>query len=122
MEAPALQDKQLTLPLAATCAQHCRLLTQIPERHCLQSLLPTPKSWLGLQLLACQLAPCSSPPWHAGDWFNRLDFSMQSHNFGIGLPPRGKNEATWPLKQRLLADGALRPWPQDIELSYDVFR
>ena len=47
---------------------------------------------------------------------------MRSNNFGVGLPPRGKNEPTWPLKRTLLADVALKPWTEDIEQSWDVFR
>ena len=59
---------------------------------------------------------------HAGDWFNRLDFTMRSNNYGVGLPPKEKNEATWPLKRKLLGDAGLKPWTQDIEQSWDVFR
>lgn len=44
-----------------------------------------------------------------GDWFNRLDFSYTTNNFGVGLPPAAKNEAAWPIKQPLLANHALKP-------------
>ena len=47
---------------------------------------------------------------------------MSRNNFGVGLPPKEKNEATWPLKQKLLADMALVPWAEDIEQSWDIFR
>lgn len=47
----------------------------------------------------------------AGDWFNRLDWSLQSNNFGVGLPPAGKNQGSWGLHRPLLADPALRPPP-----------
>ena len=53
---------------------------------------------------------------HAGDWFNRLDFSYQSNNFGVGLPPAAKNEATWPIKRPLLADHALKPSADHIQV------
>ena len=45
----------------------------------------------------------------AGDWFNLLDFSYASNNFGVGLPPAAKNEAAWPIKAPLLADPAMKP-------------
>ena len=47
----------------------------------------------------------------AGDWFNRLDWSLQSNNFGVGLPPATKNKGSWGLHRPLLADPALRPSP-----------
>jgi len=27
----------------------------------------------------------------------RLDFTYNSNNWGVGLPPKGKNEKNWPL-------------------------
>ena len=56
---------------------------------------------------------------NSGDWFNRLDFTYQSNNWGVGLPVAGKNQADWPVMQPLLADPALRPAPSDIEASMD---
>jgi pullulanase-type alpha-1,6-glucosidase len=44
----------------------------------------------------------------SGDWFNRLDFSCSSNNWGVGLPPASENEAHWPVFRPLLADPALR--------------
>lgn len=40
--------------------------------------------------------------YNSGDWFNRLDFSYKTNNWGVGLPPGGENEANWPLMSRLL--------------------
>ena len=50
----------------------------------------------------------------AGDWFNRLDWTLQSNNFGVGLPVATKNRENWHLKQPLLADPALKPTPEQI--------
>jgi pullulanase len=33
--------------------------------------------------------------YNSGDWFNRLDFSYETNNFGVGLPPKEKNEEKW---------------------------
>ncbi|MBA0692401.1 hypothetical protein Goari_009967, partial [Gossypium aridum] len=34
--------------------------------------------------------------YNSGDWFNRLDFTYNSNNWGAGLPPKQKNENSWP--------------------------
>ena len=40
--------------------------------------------------------------YNSGDWFNKLDFSYETNNWGVGLPPGGGNEDNWPLMSRLL--------------------
>lgn len=47
--------------------------------------------------------------YNSGDWFNRLDFTYQSDNFAVGLPPAGNNKNNWPLMQSILADPAVKP-------------
>ncbi|KAL2651111.1 hypothetical protein R1flu_019239 [Riccia fluitans] len=42
--------------------------------------------------------------YNSGDWFNRLDFSYETNNFGVGLPPKAKNGFKWPLMKKLLAN------------------
>jgi pullulanase-type alpha-1,6-glucosidase len=44
----------------------------------------------------------------SGDWWNALDFTYASNNWGVGLPP-GENEKNWPIHKPLLADPALEP-------------
>jgi pullulanase len=39
--------------------------------------------------------------YNSGDWFNRLDFTYQSNNWGVGLPPSGDNQGMWPTMQPL---------------------
>jgi pullulanase-type alpha-1,6-glucosidase len=51
---------------------------------------------------------------NSGDWFNRLDFTYQDNNWGVGLPVAGKNQDNWYLMQPRLADLALDPSPTDI--------
>jgi pullulanase len=60
--------------------------------------------------------------YNSGDWFNRLDFTYQSNNWGVGLPPAADNQANWPFMQPLLANPSLRPSPQDIRNSLTRFR
>lgn len=47
--------------------------------------------------------------YNSGDWFNRLDFSYSSNNWGVGLPPKEKNEKNWPLIKPRLADPSYKP-------------
>ncbi len=58
----------------------------------------------------------------SGDHFNLLDWSYQTNNFGVGLPPAWDNEDKWPFMQPLLADPGLRPSQNDIEASAARFR
>jgi pullulanase len=52
--------------------------------------------------------------YNSGDWFNRLDFTMQSNNFGVGLPPSGDNSGEWERMKPFLADPANVPTSDDI--------
>ncbi|MFN8496682.1 MAG: pullulanase-type alpha-1,6-glucosidase [Anaerolineae bacterium] len=58
----------------------------------------------------------------SGDWFNRVDWTGQANNWGVGLPPAWDNEPNWPLAAPLLADPALRPGPAEIAAARRHFR
>ncbi|MCY7365799.1 MAG: pullulanase-type alpha-1,6-glucosidase, partial [Frankiaceae bacterium] len=58
----------------------------------------------------------------SGDWFNTLDFSYESNNFGVGLPPAPDNESKWPYMTPLLEDASIAPSQADIEASVERFR
>ena len=60
--------------------------------------------------------------YNSGDWFNRLDFTYQSNNWAIGLPPSADNQSMWPTMQPLLANPDLAPTPQDIAFARDTYR
>jgi pullulanase-type alpha-1,6-glucosidase len=47
--------------------------------------------------------------YNSGDWFNRLDWSYQTNNFGVGLPP--DQDSNWDVFTPLLANPALKPGP-----------
>lgn len=51
---------------------------------------------------------------NSGDWFNALDYSFQSNNWGRGLPAAEKNRDAWPLMAPLLADPTLKLEPADL--------
>ncbi|NDJ61581.1 MAG: DUF3372 domain-containing protein, partial [Chloroflexi bacterium] len=50
----------------------------------------------------------------SGDWFNRLDFTYQTNNWAVGLPPAWDNEGKWDVTAPLLETAALVPAPDDI--------
>lgn len=37
-----------------------------------------------------------------GDWFNQVDFSYQTNNYNVGLPPAEKDGANWPVVEAVL--------------------
>ncbi len=61
--------------------------------------------------------------YNSGDWFNKLDFTYQSNNWGVGLPPAFTgNEPNWFVMQPLLADPALKPSFGEITRANATFR
>jgi pullulanase-type alpha-1,6-glucosidase len=58
--------------------------------------------------------------YNSGDWYNRLDWTYESNNWGVGLPLEGTGQ--WEIYQPLLADPALAPSKADIESVSAVFR
>ncbi len=54
---------------------------------------------------------------NSGDWFNSLDFSYETTNWGVGLPVAEKNEADWELMAPYLANPDLAPAQADVEAS-----
>lgn len=56
----------------------------------------------------------------SGDWYNRLDWTYQTNNWGVGLPPEGQDK--WPIIRPLLADPALVPTGDQIGFARDVFQ
>ncbi len=57
----------------------------------------------------------------SGDWFNRLDFTYQSNNWGVGLPPEEKNGSNWPIMRELLSRPELKPSQEHILRSVAHF-
>ncbi|MCZ7574228.1 MAG: pullulanase-type alpha-1,6-glucosidase [Ardenticatenaceae bacterium] len=60
----------------------------------------------------------------SGDWFNKLDFTYSTNNWGVGLPPAwaGGNESRWPIMRPRLANPALKPASADILKTVQHFR
>ena len=72
--------------------------------------------------------------YNSGDWFSKINwiyqgdrpsqnlFSLESDNWGTGLPLQNVNAAQWPIMQPLLADAALKPTPENISTSAAAFQ
>jgi pullulanase len=58
--------------------------------------------------------------YNSGDWFNRLDFTYRTDNWGVGLPPNGTDR--WPAMKSLLANPSLKPGPADIQSALSHFK
>ncbi|EWH09122.1 alpha amylase [Catenovulum agarivorans DS-2] len=59
-----------------------------------------------------------------GDWFNAVDFTMQSNNYHVGLPPEVKDKDNWDVIRTLLKENQGRDLvkPADIQFSAQVFQ
>jgi pullulanase-type alpha-1,6-glucosidase len=52
----------------------------------------------------------------SGDWFNKLDFTYQSDNFGVGLPPAWSNPTgNWSVMAPFLRNAAITPGFTEID-------
>jgi pullulanase len=57
--------------------------------------------------------------YNSGDWFNKLDFTYQADNWGVGLPVQSDNGGDWAIEQPLLADTTIRPGHEQIIEAHD---
>ena len=60
--------------------------------------------------------------YNSGDWFNKIDWSLQGDNWGIGLPLANVNQPQWPIEQPLLANAALKPTAANIISTTQAFQ
>ena len=58
----------------------------------------------------------------SGDWFNGIDWSGGTANWGIGLPIASQNSQEWPLMTPLLSNPVYTPRPEDIAYSSAAFQ
>lgn len=58
----------------------------------------------------------------AGDWFNFVDFTMQTNNFAVGLPLAEKNRDNWETIAQILLDPNAKPEPEQISFASSVFK
>jgi pullulanase len=59
--------------------------------------------------------------YNSGDWFNKIDWSGKTANWGIGLPIASQNQSQWALMTPLLGNPAYTPQPSNIAYSGAAF-
>jgi len=57
----------------------------------------------------------------SGDWFNRVDFSMETHNWATGMPPKWDNERRWAEQRKHLENPLIKVDRVHMEWSHRVF-
>ena len=58
----------------------------------------------------------------SGDWFNKIDWSGQGNNWGIGLPIASQNQAQWSFMTPLLSNPQYTPSASTITNTSSVFQ
>ena len=109
---------QLKAPASADLAQRVRMHNLAISLTALSQGIPFFHA--GDELLRSKSLDRNS--YNSSDWFNRIDWTGETSNFGVGLPPAGDNQAHWSIMAPLLADAALRPGPQQIGAAYAHFK
>ena len=59
--------------------------------------------------------------YNSGDWFNKIDWTGKTANWGIGLPIASQNQGQWPIMTPLLSNSAYTPLPLNIAHSEAAF-
>ena len=114
-----LWDKvMLAAPAAATLAQRVRMQLLALSIPALGQGMPFFHA--GGELLRTKSMDTDS--YDSGDWFNRIDWSLTTNHWAMGLPPAGKNRDRWPLMQPVLARADLAPGHGELALASGAFR
>jgi pullulanase len=57
----------------------------------------------------------------SGDWFNQVDFTLETHNWGIGLPPSWDNRARWEDMKPHLSNPKIQVNKEHMLLAHNIF-
>jgi pullulanase len=57
----------------------------------------------------------------SGDWFNRVDFTLETHNWGTGLPPSWDNSSRWDEMRPLHTNPNIVVTKEHMELAHTLF-
>ena len=60
--------------------------------------------------------------YNSGDWFNRVDFTMETHNWGIGLPPAWDNQNAWEEHAGFMTNPNINVEKKHMEYASKLFR
>jgi pullulanase/glycogen debranching enzyme len=109
---------QLKLPQDSTMAERI----QAQEFGISLNLLAqgVPFFQLGIDLLRSKSLNRDS--YNSGDWFNRVDYTGEIHNWNIGLPSQEKDGDNWPFIRDVVEAFPTRPGPDEIASMQQSFR
>ncbi|MEW6997342.1 pullulanase-type alpha-1,6-glucosidase [Colwelliaceae bacterium BS250] len=57
-----------------------------------------------------------------GHWYNKVDFSQQSNNYNVGLPPAEKDQQNWPVIRKILINNAGKDTPSKAHIGFSKDR
>ena len=58
----------------------------------------------------------------SGDWYNAIDFTLETNNWGIGLPPGWDNSDLWEGQREFLNNPNIDIRKEHMELAHQLFR
>ncbi|NJN17614.1 MAG: pullulanase-type alpha-1,6-glucosidase [Oscillochloris sp.] len=59
--------------------------------------------------------------YNSGDWFNRVDWTLNENNWGSGLPIQADNNNNWAVLRPVLGDPTLKPGNAEMVDAYEHF-
>lgn len=60
--------------------------------------------------------------YQSGDWFNKVDYTFETHNWGIGLPPEWDNAENWEEHKIFLSNPNVYVEKEHMEFTSKVFK
>lgn len=82
--------------------------------------LGVPFHQLGTDILRSKSMDRNS--YDSGDWYNMVDFTLETDNWAIGLPPRWDNEANWEAQEEFMTNPNIDIQKEHMEFANNVFR
>lgn len=114
-----LWDKlQFVLPSDMDAAERVRIQNQALSYPLLSQGIPF--LHLGSDLLRSKSMDRNT--YDSGDWFNRVDFSLTTNNWNVGLPRAADNQNNWPAISAASSNPNSQVGPADIAFSAAIFR
>lgn len=58
----------------------------------------------------------------SGDWYNKVDYTLQDNNWNKGLPREDKDGGNWPLIEKIIANTEAQPAPEDMQQMVEYYK
>src|SRR6056297_3365441 len=82
--------------------------------------LGVPFHQLGTDILRSKSMDSNS--YDSGDWYNMVDFTLETDNWAIGLPPSWDNESNWDSQAEFMTNTNIDIRKEHMEFANSVFR